>query len=70
LRGGGRRGDVEECAGSRDVLGAVGIGKEPVVADAVAPCHRKVLNIVAMSLENLGVATAFFGIAVLLLRFG
>jgi hypothetical protein len=29
-----------------------------------------VLNIVAMSLENLGVATAFFGIAVLLLRFG
>ncbi len=35
MRGGGRRGDVEECAGGRDVLGAVGVGKEPVVADAV-----------------------------------
>lgn len=30
-----RRDDVEECAGDRDVLGAVGVGKEPVVADAV-----------------------------------
>ncbi len=35
LRVGGRRSDVEECAGCRDVLGAVGVGKEPVVADAV-----------------------------------
>jgi hypothetical protein len=35
LRVGGRRGDVEECAGYRDVLGAVGVGKEPVVADAM-----------------------------------
>jgi len=25
----GRRSDVEECAGFRDVLGAVGVGKEP-----------------------------------------
>jgi len=32
---GGRRSDVEECAGSREVLGAVGIGKKLVVADAV-----------------------------------
>ena len=32
---GGRRGDIEECAGRRDVLGAVGVGEEPVVADAV-----------------------------------
>ena len=29
------RSDVEEFAGSRDVLGAVGVGKEPVVADAM-----------------------------------
>jgi hypothetical protein len=35
LRVGGGRSDVEECAGCRDVLGAVGVGKEPVVADAV-----------------------------------
>ena len=35
MRVGGRRGDVEQCAGRRDVLGAVGVGKEPVVADAV-----------------------------------
>jgi len=31
----GRRGDIEECASRRDALGAVGGGKEPVVADAV-----------------------------------
>ena len=30
-----RRGDVEQCASHRDALGAVGGGKEPVVADAV-----------------------------------
>src|SRR5258707_15768967 len=35
LRVAGRRSDVEECAGCRDVLGAVGVGEEPVVADAV-----------------------------------
>ena len=35
LRVGGRRSDVEECAGGRDVPGAVGVGKQPVVADAV-----------------------------------
>src|SRR5689334_20085778 len=35
LRAGGRRGDLEECTGGGDVLGAVGRGKEPVVADAV-----------------------------------
>jgi hypothetical protein len=34
---GGRRGDIEECAGRRDVLGAVGVGKEPAMADAVSP---------------------------------
>jgi hypothetical protein len=33
---GGGRGDIEECAGRRDALGAVGGGKEPVVADAVS----------------------------------
>ena len=27
LRVGGRRSDVEECAGCRDVLGPVGVGK-------------------------------------------
>ena len=32
---GGRCGDIEECAGRRDVVGAVGAGEEPVVADAV-----------------------------------
>jgi hypothetical protein len=31
----GRRGDTEECAGRRDALGAVGVGEESVVADAV-----------------------------------
>src|SRR5258705_6821126 len=35
LRVGSRRGDIEECASRRDALGAVGGGKEPVVADAV-----------------------------------
>ena len=35
LRLGGRRGDIEECAGHRDALGTVGGGEEPVVADAV-----------------------------------
>jgi hypothetical protein len=34
-REGRGRSDVEEFAGSRDVLGAVGVGKEPVVADAM-----------------------------------
>jgi hypothetical protein len=29
---GGRWGDIEECAGRRDALGAIGGGKEPVVA--------------------------------------
>src|SRR5260370_10537854 len=33
LRVGSRRGDIEECASRRDALGAVGGGKEPVVAD-------------------------------------
>jgi hypothetical protein len=28
LRVGGRRSDVEKCAGCRDVFGAVGVGKE------------------------------------------
>jgi hypothetical protein len=32
---GGRRGDIEECAGRHDALGAIGGGKELVVADAV-----------------------------------
>src|SRR5271166_3175067 len=32
---GGRLGGIEECAGRRDVVGAVGVGEEPVVADAV-----------------------------------
>ena len=32
---GSRRGDIEECAGGCDALGAVGGGKEAVVADAV-----------------------------------
>src|SRR5262245_51235078 len=36
LRVGGRRGDSKECAGGCDALGAVGGGKEPVVADAVS----------------------------------
>jgi hypothetical protein len=27
---------MEQCAGGRDVLSAVGVGKEPIVADAVA----------------------------------
>jgi hypothetical protein len=35
LRVGGGPGDIEECAGCRDVLGAVDVGKETVVADAV-----------------------------------
>src|SRR6516164_5613236 len=35
LRVGGRWGDIEECAGRGDAFGAVGGGKEPVVADAV-----------------------------------
>ena len=35
LRVSGRRGDIEECACHRDVLGSLGVGKEPVVADAV-----------------------------------
>src|SRR6266850_2048042 len=39
-RGCGRRSDVEECAGCRDVLGAVGGGKEPVVADTVETLDR------------------------------
>jgi len=26
---------MEQCAGCRDVLSAVGVGKEPIVADAV-----------------------------------
>src|SRR6516162_2529503 len=30
-----RRDDMEQCAGCRDVLSAVGVGKEPIVADAV-----------------------------------
>src|SRR6516164_7576122 len=30
-----RRDDMEQCAGCRDVLRAVGVGKEPIVADAV-----------------------------------
>src|SRR5258705_5425507 len=34
LRVGSRRGDIEECASRRDALGAVGGGKEPVVADS------------------------------------
>ena len=32
---GGRLGGIEERAGRRDVVGAVGVGEEPVVADAV-----------------------------------
>src|SRR5436190_24219422 len=36
LRVDGRRGDIEESTGRCDVLGAVGGGKEPVVADAVS----------------------------------
>ena len=32
---GGRRGDIEECAGRRDVLVAAGVGQEAVVANAV-----------------------------------
>ena len=39
---GGRRGDIAECAGRRDVLGAVGVGKEPVVADAVEAARQHV----------------------------
>ena len=35
LRVSGRRGDIEECACRRDVLGSLGVGKEPVVADAM-----------------------------------
>ena len=35
MRVGGRWGDIEECAGRRDVVGAVGVGEEPIVADAV-----------------------------------
>ena len=35
LRVGGRRVGAEQCAGSRDVVGAVGVGEEPKVADAV-----------------------------------
>jgi hypothetical protein len=31
----GRRGDIEEGAGRRDVLGAVGVGEEPLVAALV-----------------------------------
>jgi hypothetical protein len=31
----GSWGDIEECASRRDALGAIGGGKEPVVADAV-----------------------------------
>jgi len=27
---------MEQCAGCRDVLSAVGVGKEPIVADAVS----------------------------------
>jgi hypothetical protein len=42
LRVGGRRGDIEECAGRRDALGAVGGGKEPVVADAVETLRQHV----------------------------
>jgi len=30
-----RRDDVEQCAGCGDVLSAVGVGKEPIVADPV-----------------------------------
>ena len=30
------RDDMEQCAGGRDVLSAVGVGKEPIVADAVS----------------------------------
>jgi hypothetical protein len=32
---GGRRVGAEQCAGCCDVLGAIGAGEEPVVADAV-----------------------------------
>ena len=35
LRVGGRRVSAEQCANCCDVLGAVGVGEEPVVADAV-----------------------------------
>ena len=35
LRVGGRRVGAEQCAGYCDVRGAVGVGEEPVVADAV-----------------------------------
>jgi hypothetical protein len=46
LRVGGRRSDVEECAGCRDVLGAVGVGEEPVVADAVeAVCTENLIRV-------------------------
>jgi hypothetical protein len=42
LRVGSRRSDVEECTGCRDVLGAVGVGEEPVVADAVETLGQRV----------------------------
>jgi hypothetical protein len=42
LRFDDRRGDIEECAGRGDVLGAVGGGKEPVVADTVEALGQNV----------------------------
>jgi hypothetical protein len=40
LRLDSRRVDAEQCAGRRDVLGAVSVAKESVVADAVEAARR------------------------------
>ena len=35
---------MEQCASCRDVLSAVGVGKEPIVADAVEALGQHVLQ--------------------------
>src|SRR5215472_2492148 len=58
LRVGSRRGDLEECTGPRNALGAVGGGKEPVVADAVEALGQHVQWSVADDQRDLETASA------------
>jgi hypothetical protein len=62
----GRRDDMEQCAGCRDVLSAVGVGQEPIVADAMEALGQHVpgrASRLAMVSPGLVTATNAEGVA-------